>query len=265
MASLDQHFQRPEFNIPRRLLLMVIGSVKTGKSTLGLSAVGLGPLAILDYDMGLEGPLAPFKGKEIWHLPLDAPTSMLLEQDITNDDYKRVWLRAKDAFLFAVRDPRIKTVVVDTASEMWEACRLAHFGKLTQVFPMNRYGEPNGDFRYLLRAANDQTNLNVILTHKMKDEYVNDHRTGRKTFAGFNDVPGWAQMVVEMWKREKTYGLTIIECRHKRALEGTELPAAIASFPTLLDLVHGPAPERNNAENRRRFSDPWGNSTGPAH
>ena len=54
-----------------------------------------------------------------------------------------------------------------------------------------------------------------------------------------SDTLGLVQMVVQLWKRDKEYGMTITECRHKRALEGIELPAAAANFPTLLDLVHG--------------------------
>jgi hypothetical protein len=238
MASIEQYFQRPEFTIQRRLLLMVIGPVKTGKTTLALTASELGPLALLDYDMGLEGVISNFKGRDLWQLPLDAPKSMSVDVETSLEDYKRAWQKAKDAYAVAIADPKIKTVVVDSASEMWEACRLSHLGKLDKVPPF-KYGECNADFRKLLRDANDRADLSAILIHKTKDEYLNDQKTGRKVYAGFGDVPGWAQMVVEMWKRGKDYGLTIVECRHKRALEGTELPAAVANFPMLLQLVHG--------------------------
>jgi hypothetical protein len=242
--TLEQYFSQPKFLTPRRLVLAVIGPQKVGKTTLGLSAIACGPLAMLDYDFGLEGITADFRAQLIktgfYHTAFSPPTSMLLEQDITNEDYKKAWQRSKEAYYVALNDPRIKTILVDTASEWWEACRLSYFGKLTQVFPMNRYGEPNGDFRKLIRDALERPDKNVILTHKVKDEYANDQRTGRKIFSGMNDVPGLAQMVVEMWKRGKDYGLTIVDCRHKRSLEGTELPAVAADFPMLLSLVHGP-------------------------
>jgi len=219
---------------------MVIGLQKVGKTTLGLSALSEGPLAMLDYDFGTEGVITNFDQKRIWHLALDAPTSMLHDDLVTAEAYKMAWIKAKGAYYAALTDPRIKTVMIDTASEFREAQILSFFGKLDKIMP-HRYGEPNGEMRKLLRDAYDRPDLNLVLIHKVKDEYINDVRTGRTVFSGFKDTPGLAQMVVTMWKRDNgEYGLTIVDCRHKRSLEGRELPAAVANFEMLLSLAHGP-------------------------
>jgi hypothetical protein len=239
MSTLEQYFSQPKFTRPRRLIVAVVGPVKSGKTTLGLTATELGPLAMLDYDYGTEGPISNFAGRKIWHLPLDVPTSMLLEKDVTLEDYKRTWIKAKEAYYAALADPTIKTIMVDTATEWWEACRLSFFGKLDKVWPQNRYAEPNGEYRKLIRDALEHPDKNIILNHHVKDEWVGDNRTGNKVFAGFSGTMALVQMVVALTKDD----LTIVDCRHKRALEGAKLPSSIASFPQLINLVHGPEVE----------------------
>jgi hypothetical protein len=236
--KLEDYFSQPQFAKPRRLILSVEGGQKVGKTTLAMSAIEIGPIALIDYDFGGEGVLDKYDQSKMWHLPLLSPVSMLLDESTQNDAYKVAWDKAKNAYYAALADPRIRTIVIDTASEFREAQLLAHFGRLSKVMPRN-YGEPNAEMRKLIRAAYERPDINFILLHTVKDEYVDDTRTGVKVFSGFNGVPGLVQMVVRMWKRDKDYGLTIVDCRHKRSLEGAELPAAAATFPQLLNLVHG--------------------------
>jgi hypothetical protein len=237
-VRLEDYFSQPQFTTPRRLILSVEGGQKVGKTTLAMSAMGIGPIAILDYDFGGEGVLERYNQGEVWYMPLVSPVCMLLDENTQNAAYREAWEKAKNAYYAALADPRIRTIVIDTASEFREAQLLAHFGRLSKNLPRN-YGEPNAEMRKLIRAAYERPDLNFIMLHTVKDEYVDDIRTGHKVFSGFNGVPGLVQMVVRMWKRDKDYGLTIIDCRHKRSLEGAELPAVVANFTQLLNLVHG--------------------------
>ena len=247
--NIEQYFQQPKFQRLRRLIVSVEGIQKVGKTTLALTSAMLGPVAILDYDFGLQDMAVSAREvfpdidlSRVWHLPLGAPTSMLLAQDVTQEEYKEAWKKATGAYYSALADPRIVTIVIDTGTEFWEACRLSHFNKLEKVWPMTSYAAPNGEMRKILRDAVESTK-NLILIHRYKDEYVNDNRTGNQVFAGFKEIPGLVQMVVKLWKSKGQYGLTITDCRQKRVLEGTELPPAIATFPQLLNLVHGPEEE----------------------
>ena len=235
---LEDYFSQPQFTTPRRLILSAEGGQKVGKTTLAMSAIDIGPIALLDYDFGGEGVLDKYDQSKIWHLPLLSPTSMLLDENTQHAAYKEAWEKAKNAYYTALADARIRNIIIDTASEFREAQLLAHFGRLSKNLPRN-YGEPNAEMRKLIRAAYERPDINFILLHTVKDEYVDDNKTGNKVFSGFNGVPGLVQMVVRMWKHGKEYGMTIVDCRHKRSLEGTELPAVIATFPQLLNLVHG--------------------------
>lgn len=235
--TLEQYFSQPHFLTPRRLILSIEGPQKVGKSTLGLTAMELGLTAMLDYDYGTEGVVTKFDYTNLWHLPLDAPHSMWLEDSVAHAEYKAAWKKAKDAYYAALGDARVKNILIDTSTEFRQAQLLSHFGRPTQIARM--YTEPNGEFRKLIRDAYERPDLNLILVHTVKDEYVNDTKTGNYIPNGFKEVPGLVQMVVRMWKRNGAYGLTITDCRHKRELEGKELPAAIATFPMLLNLVHG--------------------------
>jgi len=244
--SLEQYFRQPEFVRLRRLILSVEGPQKVGKSTLALTATALGGVGYLDYDFGLKDMAVSAKEvfpeidlSKVWHLPLSAPTSMLKDADVPEAEYQKAWDKAIGAYYASLADPRIPTTVIDTGTEFWEACCLAHFSKLAKVFPPSKYTAPNGDMRKILRDATESTK-NLILIHRYKDEYINDNKTGNQVFAGFKEIPGLVQMVVKMWKSKGQYGLTIVDCRQKRSLEGVELPPSVATFSHLLGLVHGP-------------------------
>jgi len=236
--KLEDYFQQPDFTCPRRLVLMVAGPQKVGKTELALSACSEGLVAFLNYDYGLEGVIGKFKDKPILKMDLVHPTSMAKDKELAEADYKKAWERAKDAYYIALSDPRVKTIAIDTASEFWESCRLAGLGRLEKVPPL-RYGEVNAEMRKIIRDAQETKDKNLILLHTVQDEYANNERTGCQVFSGFKGTPGLVQMVLEMWKHDKEYGGTIIDCRQKRSLEGTELPAAILNFAQLLKLVHG--------------------------
>lgn len=238
--KLEDYFQQPEFTRPRRLILSVEGPQKVGKTTLALTAADEGLLALLNYDYGLEGVIDQFKGKPIMVMNLDHPASMAKDDGMAEEDYKKAWSKAKDAYCTALNDKRVKVVAVDTGSELWEGIRLSGLGRLGKVLPQ-KYGEVNAEMRKLIRDAYERPDLNLILLHPMRDEYAGNERTGKQIFSGFQGVPGLVQMVLRMWKSGNEYGGTIIDCRQKRALEGLDLPAAVLTFPQLLRLVHGDA------------------------
>jgi hypothetical protein len=238
--KLEDYFQQPKFTCPRRLILMVAGPQKVGKTTLALSSCVEGLTAVLNYDYGLEGVINQFEGKPILVMDLEHPTSMAKDNESAEGDYKKAWAMAKDAYYTALNDKRVKSIVIDTASEFWESCRLAGLGRLEKVPPL-KYGEVNAEMRKIIRDAQESVDKNLILLHSVKDEYAKNERTGNQVFSGFSGTPGLVQMVLEMWKNGKDYSGTIVDCRQKRSLEGTELPASILTFPQLLKLVHGNA------------------------
>lgn len=108
------------------------------------------------------------------------------------DQISDIWPRLEDAILGAIEERSFRTLVIDTGSQLWEMVRLHKLGKLSQVMP-EKYMEPNQLFRSIIEAAQDRTDLNFIMTHKVKKEYV-DRGSGRGNWngqyerSGFNDI-----------------------------------------------------------------------------
>lgn len=217
----------------RRLILSVEGMAGKGKSTLALSAPG--PIALFDFDTGLEGILEKFlaEGKEVL-----VPEQSMKHSD-TDDpkEWEEMWKRFAKSYADALVCPDIRTVIVDTATEAWELKRLAAFGQLSQVMP-HQYGLPNAVFRRLIKAAYD-SDKNLILLHKLKPRYVNDKRTNEYDMSGFSDMPYIVQVVVRVFRHrmnddgDSDFGMTIRKCRPNAQLEDTKLLEPMSTFPFL--------------------------------
>jgi hypothetical protein len=140
-----------------------------------------------------------------------------------------------------------RTIVIDSASEAWETCRLARFGKLEQV-PPNQYTAVNAEFRgHIIRAA-FKSNCNVIYVHKIKDEYVNKVnaqgkeigvKTGKLVRSGFKEinyqVPNMIRHTRELTLSiPERYQIEVLKCVNAE-LEG--ITFAGLDFPSFAQLV----------------------------
>ena len=230
-------FERASKAKYRRLIISVEGQEKQGKTRFGLTAPG--PIALFNLDIGLEGVIDQF-----------VDTKEILVADFNYRDatkaseWEEMWERMKKAYYNALSSPKIRSLVVDTASELWELARLARFGKLDKVQPYH-YGPVNAEFRDLIRKSYE-SNKNVILLHKMKKEYMDDKYTGNYERSGFGDTPYLVQANLATWRitamdklgggkgREDGYtgfGITIKDCRQTSELASTELLEPMNTFP----------------------------------
>jgi len=215
----------------RRLIVSVEGPQKTGKTHQLLTAPD--PIAFFDMDIGTEGVVTKFPDKQVWVAQYDYHT--LKGPDISS--IIAMWERMKANFLAMLVHPEVKTIGVDTGTEMWELIRMARLGKLTQVMP-HHYGPVNAEFRDLIRQSY-ASGKNVILIHKVKAEYVNDKRTGKLERAGFSDIGFLVQVNLRAWREDGNFGFTIIDCRHNPKLNGMEFSGDMANFDFLSEIVLG--------------------------
>lgn len=215
-------------DIIKRVIMAVDGVEKHGKTTFALTAPG--PIAIINMDIGLEGVVSKFPDKVIYE-------AVFNYRDVTNkDEWEQMWLKVKEAWINALHSPTIRTVVADTATEMWELCRLARLGRLTQIKPMH-YGPVNAEFRDLIRESYD-CGKNVILLHKQKREYIDDKATGRLERSGFGDTGYLVQCNVNVWRREgNVYGLTVRDCRQNSDINEQEFEDPMNTFPFLASSI----------------------------
>lgn len=199
----------------RRLIVMVNSRPGKGKTNFCLTAPD--PIAYIDMDTGTEGVIEKFTstGKKVYRKRFDYHS--LSGPDVAQQA-QTMWEVLKRDFIALVKNPKVKTVVVDTESEMWELARLARLGKLTQVMP-HHYGPVNAEYMDMVRLC-DNCHKNFIFTQKQKEKYVNDKWTGGYMAGGFKGMEYIAQVVLDLWHEDGEFGATITKCRLKPEMEG---------------------------------------------
>jgi hypothetical protein len=212
---------------PNRLICNIQGQEKTGKTHFSLTAPG--PIAFFDLDCGTEGVIHKFANeKEIF--------VKAYAFDENQNEAKKLWDVFCRDYNAALAHPAIRTIVIDSGSDMWEFIRMAEFGKLIQVPPL-KYREVNSDLRKMVRAVLT-TDKSLIITHKLKMEYDSNNRpTGKYSMSGFSEIPYLVQANLETFINEDGAGIRIVDCRAGIDFRGMEFPASSVSFDTIMELV----------------------------
>jgi len=185
-----------------RLVLAVDGREKQGKTHFALTAPG--PIAYLDFDMGTEGVVEKFQaaGKVvIKSKPFNVrPPELAGGAQQAMAIGEQEWKRFKSSYYRVLSEPiarwqgkaaMARTLVVDTATEMYSLLRLAEFGQLTQISQF-KYREVNSIMSDIVREAQSR-DVNVIFIHKMGDEWL-EGKDGKRNKSGTNERDGWDDM-----------------------------------------------------------------------
>lgn len=232
MITVPEGFQLETRIVPVRKLIVVVTAMPgTGKTHFALTAPD--PIAYYDMDTGTAGVIEKFvkAGKKIYRSRFDYRTIDVPDPGLAVAN----WERQKATFKQFMHNEHFRSVVVDTGTEMWELLRMARLGKLTQVMPHN-YGPVNAEFEDLLRLS-DTCNKNLIVTHKMKEQYINDKFTGKYQRAGFKDMGFIAEVELVMYKEDGEFCAEIKKCRHKSELEGFVLTGDMVDFQFLESMI----------------------------
>jgi hypothetical protein len=134
----------------------------------------------------------------------------------------------------------IRTLIWDTAGAGWDLCRLAEFGKLTQVMP-HHYTTVNSEMEALIKLAYQRTDLNCIFIHKQKKQYKKgtdgkDGWTGKWERAGFGDMPYLVDVNLQHgFDREtREFYVEVIDSRLEMVdVVGTRLEGSLCTFEEL--------------------------------
>jgi hypothetical protein len=239
--------------VKARMTAAVIAREKQGKTHFSLTAPG--PIVVFDADYGLEGVAGKFvdAGKKILVYRIDMPSQ---EEKDAGKIASEIWDEVNGLFSEVLRNPSIRTVVFDTASELWEVARLAYFGKLEQV-KSHHYGMVNAAFRRFLKKGID-SDKNILLLQKMKAEYLDDKRTGNYEMSGFGDTVHIVQTLIYPFFVGKTgeladgtpvqrgeFGIRVHESRHNPGLNDSYFTGPLASFPFVASaIIQGTTPDQ---------------------
>ena len=225
-----------------RIVMAIDGLEKSGKTHFALSAPA--PIAVINTDIGLDGVIQKWQSdKEIW--VQDVRFSVADFREMKPEEAAKAAdeiMKKVHAAMKAVLG-QARTVIYDNATEIWELVRLSHFGKLDQVKP-HHYVHPNNEYREIIRSAFDQSTTNLILLHKMANEYVNDKTTGKKQRKGFSDTGYLVQMNAVCW-RDPTpnigvpdcFHMTVMDSRQNPELAGLDVSGAELNFPAVAQMT----------------------------
>jgi len=218
-------------DVIERIIMSIDGLEKQGKTHFALTAPG--PIAMFSTDIGEEGVVSKFEDKDIWIMSIDK-----VGEDSAEEAPKE-YARFHKAYTSMLRGDDVRTIILDTATEIWEILRMARFGRLTQVMPY-QYGPVNAEYRALIRGAYNY-NKNLILLHKMKPKYVNDKRTSEYERAGFSDTGFLVQVNTQIYRYSPEDGgefvLYVKDCRQEASLAGEEFVGSMCNFPFLASMI----------------------------
>ena len=251
-------FRRADTPIARRIICSIDGLEKQGKDHFSLTAPG--PICVISTDQGLDGVVQKFQAKkEIYIADYRISLAATGLKKRTLEDMQELSSACNKIWSNIVRDYNealesgARTVIVDTATELWEILRMARFGKLTQIMP-HHYAPVNAEFDGFIKDSYEHPGVNLILLHKLKEEWKNSadgkgNKTGEYERAGFKGVAFAVQVNAVVWRdkdEEKVpncFHITVQDCRHDPSLNGLDLAGEDCNFPTLAALVLGGEPE----------------------
>jgi hypothetical protein len=229
-----------------RLTMAVSAPDKNGKSGFGLRATP--PVMYFNFDRKIERASLDALGvdqsnliiKEVYFNPKDA-------QDV----HKKKWDEVEEAYLWALKEANsVRSVVIDTETEMWALARLAAFGKVTQVMP-HQYVAVNAMYSEMIKQA-ERYDKNVIFLRRVKKEYKNDNWTGNMEVSGFSQLQYLVQVNAAIrretvWdeKREvdeQQFTLEIINNGLKAAMNGMEFSGMMCEFKWVASMLTDTSP-----------------------
>lgn len=267
-AKFQTTAKKPKF---KRLVIATQGGDNVGKTEFILSMPGPGICTCVDrgYEGTIENPSPP---EERNNRVLIIPYNLAHNKEKNDqEEYKTDW-KAFKAHCFACldNDDSISSAI-DGGSDAYELLRLAVHGRLEKV-PSMAYADSDALWKAFL-SRHYESGKNVIITHKMKDEYVSKLdpitkkpigdekiKSGVRIRQGHRDHEYLYTIQLEHLFEEavreeitvgvragkfKTitpmrWGIKLLRCKMNRALEGTTLwsDKGDCNFQGLIKLIY---------------------------
>jgi hypothetical protein len=266
-AALPKKIRLRNGQYLKGLLIGTDGPSDAGKTEFLFSIPGV--LKVLSIDRNFQGvvdnPNPPASRNEDAMIKVHTPP---LDKTALIPDYQAYHSLIRNDYYSILDDATTTAIGVDGDSDWWEIHQLAHFGKLTGIFPQTRYAAPYSEKRAIIAHAFDSGKI-VINTNKCKDEYtpvldplgktqlddkgeIKKEKSGRLESQGFKDKDYLYQIWLRhMYKPKRTetragrqveipgdYGIQITKCKHNMELMGTELWGSDCNFRGLVELVY---------------------------
>lgn len=228
LPAMPDKFRRLQPNYVPRLIVNVQSLEKEGKSNFLMTAPP--PIAYMNLDKRSEEDVAEkFADKQIYY------NNYWIETGQNKTDYRQLWDEFKSDAVQLCNTPDIRTLGIDTGSDMYELIRMAHFGQLTQVMPQH-YTALNAELSEFINKLAD-SDKNIVFTHKLKKQYkaVKTERGQKDTWTGKWERKGWdnlrhlVQVNILLWREdtpdengEFKFHAAVLNCSKNPSLMGKD-------------------------------------------
>lgn len=268
MALDNSIFKKPPAQPNFKLRINSEGLDRSGKTNFALSAPG--PIGVLALDRNtLEMTIkAQQLGKEIYVADFCDPSlsnplhkyaipareeggkPIAKEKIADKKFYEERWDAISDAYYSLIKEPSIKTIIIDTASQAWEDIRLSRFGKLKGIIQRD-YGDVNDEMRRLLLSPK----CHLIVTHRLKKMYKDSNWDGKSyESVGYNGAAFDLQITMrhesslitdpeDKSRKKAQFRATVMNCSQDGSLMGLELSDEDCTFGMLAQMVYPSAPD----------------------
>jgi len=260
------------------LITAIWGVEKSGKSTVAMTF----PKPIVHFDLDVGG-----YARAAWRLdtkdivtksyPIPMQIEKMMgarkEDGVTIKPSKKVegmielWQSVIVDYIAAVQDPKVKTIIMDSATQLWTICHRSRLQTLqdkqigqgekeayirAQLLPIE-YADPNEQMKSIVFTARSYQK-NLILTHYPKDVYapkltdrgVEEFRTGEIDIDGFKQTKALCDIAIFTYQikngKDTKMMARITLSGLGKALEGMEVEdPTFEKIEKLIKMVRGEA------------------------
>jgi len=105
-------------------------------------------------------------------------------------------IKIKELILLYASMPDIRTIVIDSGTQLWADILFAEFGRTTKIMPRDR-GAAKQAMKELVSSVGKK---NLIVTHYSKPVWKDDKQTDKLTHDGFNEIGYITNVAVEHFR-----------------------------------------------------------------
>ncbi len=131
--------------------------------------------------------------------------------------------RIKAAAFKLYAHPEIRTIGIDTGTQLWEDILFAHYGRSERIMPRDR-GPANQEMIDFLNALSGK---HLIMTHKAREVWRNDKPTGKYEWAGFAHLGYHSNVIAECVcdetkaeGEEDRFRMSVVMCQDNPSIQG---------------------------------------------
>lgn len=211
------------------LIVSVAGVPKSGKSHLALTFPE--PVVIFSFDIGIEPVLKHFPDKQIKVVTYPVPIVDSVKALGMQKELRGIWDTFVSDYRKQTENKDVQTLVIDTATAVYEIARVARAAELGQENLLQfQYGDVYARMKSLIQRPRI-AGQNLVLTHYLRDRYVNDMNTGEKELDGWRHTEGEVDIVLRVRKevrklpkgeRAVFFVATLTDNRYDPTADGTE-------------------------------------------